>query len=106
MSQQRPKATHGFHATMTAHPGKADALIELLLEGEPTTNDDCVLYLVGRSAGNVDVVHVTEGWTSKDAHARNFARPESQALIARIASLVTDGAEYADLVPIGGKCLL
>jgi quinol monooxygenase YgiN len=102
MFQQRMKATHGFHATMTARPGKADELIGLLLSGAPT-NEDCVLYLVGRSATNPNLVYVTEGWTTKEAHAENFAREQSQALVAKIAPLVTDGAQYQDEVPVGGK---
>jgi quinol monooxygenase YgiN len=95
-------ATYGFHATMTARPGKADELIELLLSRAPTTNKSCVLFLVGHSASDPSVVHVTEGWTTKEAHAQNFAQEQSQALVANIALLVTDGAQYQDEVPVGG----
>jgi quinol monooxygenase YgiN len=103
MFQRRMNATHGFHATMTARPGKADELIELLLSGAPTSNDNCVLYLVGRSASDPNVVHVSEGWTTKEAHAENFARTESQAIVSKIAPLVSDGAEYRDEIPVGGS---
>lgn len=101
------QATHGFHATMTARPGKRDELIELLLSavaaGGPATNESCLFYIVSRSAGNENVVHVTEGWTTKDAHSANFARDASRALMARISALITDGTQYHDEVPIGGK---
>jgi quinol monooxygenase YgiN len=67
--------THGFHATMTAQPGKGDALVELFLNAAsgagPGASEDCVVFLVGRSATDSDVVYVTEGWTSKEAHSRN-----------------------------------
>ena len=102
MFQKRINATHGFHATMTARPGKADELIELLLSGAPTTNESCVLYLVGRSASDSNVVHVSEGWTTKEAHATNFAKEQSKAIVAKIGPLVTDGAQYQDEVPVGG----
>src|ERR1700753_2983141 len=102
MSQSRTNATHGFHATMTARPGPADDLSERLLSGAPTSNASCILYLVGRSVSEPDVIHVTEGWTTKEAHAENFARAESQALAAKIAPLVADGAQYQDVVPVGG----
>lgn len=101
------KATYGFRATMTALPGRGDELATLLLSAVSgtglVTNTDCVLYLVGRSASNPDVVHVTEGWTTKAAHAANFASPRAQALIGELASLVAGEAQYQDEVPAGGK---
>ncbi len=99
-------ATFGFRATMTARAGEGDALVELLLGATtgtgPATNPKCVLYLVERSPSDRDVVHVTEGWTSKAAHAANFARAESQALVARLAGMVVGEARYEDVVTAGG----
>lgn len=52
-------ATYGFHATMTALPGKGGELVDVLLGAMTAaglaTNESCVLYLVGRSASNGDV---------------------------------------------------
>jgi quinol monooxygenase YgiN len=100
-------ATYGFRATMTARSGKGDELVALLLgatSGDgPATSEDCVLFLVGRSASNPDVIHVTEGWTSKEAHARNFAGDHAQAFTAKIGPLVAGEARYEDEVPISGK---
>jgi quinol monooxygenase YgiN len=99
------KATYGFRATMTARPGRGDELIDLLLS---TTKDGsgasehCVVYLVGRSASNKDVVHVTEGWTTKEAHAENFASEQAKAFVARIVPLLAGEPEYQDEVPVGG----
>lgn len=98
--------TFGFHAVMTARPGHGDELVALLLgatsEGGPAANDHCIVYLVGRSASDDDVVHVTEGWTSREAHAENFARPQSQAFVVRIAALLGGDATYQDVVPVSG----
>ncbi|SEU38848.1 putative quinol monooxygenase [Stigmatella erecta] len=69
----------------------------------PVTNEDCVLYLVGRSTSHPDVVHVTEGGATKEAHAANFASPRVQALLAGLAPLVIGEARYQDEVPAGGK---
>jgi hypothetical protein len=49
---------------MTARPGKGDELVDLLLSattGGSGASEHCVVYLVGRSASNREVVHVTEG---------------------------------------------
>src|SRR5262245_9224564 len=100
------KMTYGFRATMTARPGKGQELVDVLLSGAPDgtgSGQGCVVFLVGRSAANPDVVHVTEGWTSKEAHAKNFATAESQANVARIIPLLGGEAQYDDEVPVGGR---
>jgi quinol monooxygenase YgiN len=100
------KATYGFHATMMARPGKGDELIDLLLSATTHgsgASDNCVVYLAGRSAGNSDVVHVAEGWTTRQAHAENFASEPARAFVARIAPLLDGDPQYQDEVPVGGR---
>ena len=101
------KATYGFRATMTARPGKGDELIDLLLSATTDgsgASENCVVYLVGRSASDSDVVHVTEGWTTREAHAKNFASEKAKAFVARIVPLLRDEPQYQDEVPVGGTC--
>ena len=101
------KATYGFRATVTAHPGKGDELAALLLSAAsgdgPAANKDCVLFLIGRSVSNPDVLSVWEGWTTKDAHAKNFASERAKTFTAKIAALVAGDGRYEDDVPLGGK---
>ncbi|MEV6862072.1 antibiotic biosynthesis monooxygenase [Streptosporangium subroseum] len=94
---------HGFHATMTAKPGKGDELVEFLLKAPSLSNEDCVVFLVGRSAANRDIVYVTEGWVTQEAHGEFFATAEAQALVAALQPLLAGESEYVDEVPIGGK---
>jgi quinol monooxygenase YgiN len=99
---------YGFQATMTAHPGKAEELVELLLSGPstgPSSHPGCLVFLVSRSQSDPDVVHLVEGWANVEVHERVFNDPTSQAFIARSAELVAD-AQYADFVPLGGKAVL
>ena len=97
---------HGFHATITAQPGKGEELINLLLNAQSLDNPDCLVFLVGRSASNNDVIFVTEGWVSQEAHGRFFAGPVAQAFIAQLAPLVAGESIYVDEVPVGGKAVL
>ncbi len=97
---------HGFHAAMTAKAGKGDELVELLLRAPSLTNDDCLVFLVGRSASNSDLVFVTEGWKSKDVHERFFNSPEAQAYVSEFGPLVEGESTYVDEVPVGGKAVL
>lgn len=104
------KATHGFHATLKARPGKGDELVALMLdaanEKSPVNSNDCVFFLVARSASDKDVVSVTEGWTSKEAHDKHFIREQSQAFVARIGMLLSDEVpHYTDDIVIGAKLL-
>lgn len=97
---------HGFHATMTAQPGRGDELVNLLLHAPSLDKDDCVVFLVGRSAGNPDVVHVTEGWTTPEAHSRFFATAQAQDLVAKLQPLLAGESQYTDEVPVGGKAAI
>ncbi|MEU1246362.1 putative quinol monooxygenase [Micromonospora arida] len=94
---------HGFQATMTAQPGKADELIHLLLDAPSLPHDDCLVFMVSRSASNPDVVHVIEGWTSTEAHSAFFAGEQAQALVAKLQPLLAGDSTYSDAVPVGGK---
>lgn len=98
--------THGFHAMMTAKPGKGDELVELLFSAPSYDNDDCLVFLIGRSAANSDVVFVTEGWRSREAHARFFESDVAQAYVAKFGPLVEGDSTYLDEVPLGGKAIL
>ncbi len=97
--------THGFHATMTAQPGQGDALVALLERAPSLGHDDCLVFLIGRSASNPDLVFVTEGWRSAEAHADFFLSDVARAYTAEFGPLVRDSA-YADEVPLGGKAIL
>jgi len=97
---------HGFQATMTACPGKGDAIVEMLLHAPSLSRDDCPVFLISRSADNADVVHVTEGWTSREAHAAFFATAEARALVTDLQALLAGEPEYTDQVPVGGKAEL
>lgn len=94
---------HGFHATMTARPGHGDKVVALLLDAPALTSPDCVVFLVGRSAGNPDIIHLTEGWTSTETHAAFFATAPAQALVAELQPLLDGDSTYTDEVPVGGK---
>jgi quinol monooxygenase YgiN len=102
--------TYGFAATLTAKPGRGRDLIALMLSGleagNPATSEHCLVYLVSRSAGNPDVAHVIEGWTSEEDHHRVFATEAAQKIVAGFAELLEGDSVYTDLTPVGGKAQL
>jgi quinol monooxygenase YgiN len=98
--------THGFHAAIPAKAGQGEALVQLLLSAPSLATDDCVVFLVGRSASNPDLVFVTEGWVSQEAHGRFFGSDVAKAFTAQVQALVGGDSTYADEVPVGGKAAL
>jgi quinol monooxygenase YgiN len=90
---------------MTARPGRGDEVIALLLAAPSLDHPDCAVFLVGRSAADPDVVHVTEGWTSADAHTAFFATDPAQALVAALQPLLSGESAYTDEVPVGGRAV-
>ncbi|MFC3408467.1 hypothetical protein ACFSUJ_01335 [Streptomyces lusitanus] len=42
-------------------------------EGNPVASEHCVVHLVSRSVSDPDVVHITEGWTSRSVAAGRAA---------------------------------
>jgi quinol monooxygenase YgiN len=94
---------HGFSATVTAHPGRGDEVLKMMLDSPSLSHEDCVVFLISRSAANPDVIHVVEGWTSEQAHDRFFATEPAKALVARLGQLVAETSAYTDFVPVGGK---
>ena len=90
---------------MTARPGHGDEVIALLLAAPSLDHPDCAVFLVGRSAADPDVVHVTEGWTSVDAHTAFFATDPARALVAALQPLLSGDSAYTDEVPVGGRAV-
>ena len=100
------RMSHGFHAAIPAKPGQGEALVQLLLSAPSLATEDCVVFLVGRSASNPDLVFVTEGWVNAEAHGRFFSSDGARAFTASVQELVDGDSTYADEVPVGGKAAL
>jgi quinol monooxygenase YgiN len=97
---------HGFHATLKAKPGMGDALVDLLFEAPAFENDNCLIFLIGRSKSNRDLIFLTEGWSSEEAHRQFTGTETSKAYIARFGPLVDGDSTYLDEIPVGGKAVL
>lgn len=99
------RVTHGFHATLQAKPGMGDAVVALLFEAPSFELDECPVFLIGRSKSDRDVVFVTEGWASEEAHARFTQTEVAKIYTARFAALVEDSV-ISDEIVVGGKAVL
>lgn len=95
-----------MYGKLTAHPGKREELISLLLEATHSLNDmvGCELYIINESVDDPDTIWVTELWRDAQAHADSLKNEEVLAVIGRARPLIA-GAEPVRLRLVGGKGL-
>lgn len=96
---------YGFRARLKAKPGMGEALVNLLFNSPSLKLAECPVFLIGRSKSDPDVVFVTEGWTSDEAHKRFFGSDIAKPYIAMFGSLVEE-TTMVDEITLGGKAVL
>ncbi|WP_337100561.1 putative quinol monooxygenase [Paenibacillus sp. YIM B09110] len=91
---------------LTAHPGKREELVALLLEASNSLDpmEGCELYIINESVDDPDAIWVTELWRDAEAHADSLKNEEVLAVIQRARPLIA-GVEPVRLRPVGGKGL-
>jgi quinol monooxygenase YgiN len=97
----------GLIGKITAHEGKRDALVQILLEAADLMQsvEGCELYVVNISDDEPEAVWVNEVWSDSEAHAESLKREEILALIQRGMQLISGFGERIMLQPVGGKGL-
>jgi quinol monooxygenase YgiN len=98
---------YGLQGTLPAKGGRGDELAEVLLKAAAhlEQNSDCLLYVVGTSTSNDDIVVVNEVWTSREAHDASLKDEDVKALIERAKPLLSGIPASTEFTPIGGKGL-
>ena len=95
----------GRYAKMTAKPGQGEALAQKMLEVADALREvaGCELYVINRSAGEPDVIWVTELWQSQEQLDQALESPGAKESIQEVLDLVErEGFERVDLEPVGG----
>lgn len=90
---------------MLATPGKREALIEILLEGQADM-PGCLSYIVARDAEDDNAIWVTEVWESQASHEASLSLPTVQQAIERGRSLIAGFGERFQTEPVGGQGLV
>lgn len=81
------------------------AVIDLLFQAPAFERDECLVFLIGRSKSDQDLIFVTEGWTTEDAHRRFTETEVAKDYIAKFGALVKESTSI-DEIPVGGKAVL
>jgi quinol monooxygenase YgiN len=92
---------------LTAKPGQRRRVVEILLESGKLFDDNpaCLLYLVGESTDDPDLIWVVDLWTSQDAHDEALKAPELQPFVGQAIPLLEGMPEQIEVRPVGGKGL-
>jgi quinol monooxygenase YgiN len=95
----------GLIGMIRAHPGKGDALAEVLLDAADRMRDSvqgCESYVIARAPDDPDAIWVTEVWESREAHAASLTLDSVKAAIERGRPLIAGFSERVETIPLGG----
>lgn len=92
---------YGLIGSATAHPGRRDELVAILLENVGAM-PGCLSYVVAEDPANPDVVWITEVWDSAERHRASLALPAVRDAIARGKPLIAAFGQYVETRPVGG----
>lgn len=81
---------YALHGKLTATPGHADQLADILLKAAElvATAKGCHLYVIGKDQSDEHAVWVTEIWDSKEDHDNSLKLPGVRELIGQAMPLL------------------
>jgi quinol monooxygenase YgiN len=90
---------------LTAKPGQRDRVVEILLESGKLFDDNpaCIVYLVGESRDDPNLIWVVDLWTSAESHAKALEAPELRPYVTECMPLLEGMPEQIPVQPAGGK---
>lgn len=90
---------------LTTKPGKRQVVIDLLLEaGKPfDDNPSCLLYLVGASVDEPNVIWVQDIWINQEDHETAMQSEDMARFIKRVMPLLEGMPQQIQIEPKGGK---
>lgn len=92
---------YGLIGKMRAHPGKRDALVEILLKSTGAM-PGCLSYIAARDPADADAIWITEVWDSEASHKASLSLPSVQAAIAEARPLIAGFDRHTATEPVGG----
>ena len=91
----------GLIGKMRAHPGKRDALLDILAQGTEAM-PGCLSYIIARDPEDVDAIWITEVWDNEESHKGSLSLPSVQAAIAEARPLIAGFDSSTRTEPVSG----
>lgn len=92
---------YGLIGTFTAHPGKRDEFIALML-ADAGPMPGCLSFVVARDPADEDKVWITEVWDSAASHQASLQIPAVARSIEAAMPLIASFGEQVVTEPAGG----
>jgi len=92
---------YGLIGKITAHAGKRDELVEVLLAGAKDM-PGCSSYVVAQDNSDADAIWVTEVWVNQASHQASLKLPAVENAIAKGRPLIAGFGDRVMTTPIGG----
>ncbi len=96
---------HALYTRFLAHPGKGDALIDILVKANKIVSGSkgCRHYIINQYPDNSDLIVVNELWDTAEDHAISLTLDGCKELIAQATPLLAEPPEQIILKAIAGK---
>ncbi|WP_292898744.1 MULTISPECIES: putative quinol monooxygenase [unclassified Nitratireductor] len=91
----------GLIGKMRAHPGKRDALLNILSKGTRSM-PGCLSYVIALDPEDAEAIWITEVWDSEESHKRSLTLPSVQAAIAEARPLIAGFDSSVRTEPVYG----
>lgn len=95
---------YGLIAKLSIVAGKRDEMVAILRESAADM-PGCLSYIVGKDAGDANVLWVTEAWDSQASHDASLSLPAVKKAIARAQAIVANFEKMAVTIPVWGAGL-
>lgn len=99
---------YGLFGSFSAHPGKRDDLLAILMEGIDSVAQapGCEAWIVNISPDDEDKIWIYESWRSEADHGASLGDERIREIISRAMPLIAGMGDRVVLQPLGGKGLL
>lgn len=98
---------YGMQGKFTAHPGKRDDFIQILLRAADRVGQlpTCHLYTVSEDLADENGIIIVEIWDDKPAHNASLQDPNVRALIGEAMPLMAGAPSSIEFNVVGGHGL-
>jgi len=95
---------YGMQGKFTAHPGKRDEFIQILLRAADLVGQlaECHLYTVNEDLSDENGIIIVEIWDDKPAHDASLQAPNVRALIGEAMPLMAGAPSNVEFNVVGG----
>ena len=91
---------YGLIVRLTSAPGRRDELSDRIGGEDSAQIPGCLSFIVAEDAADLDVLWITEVWTSREHHEASLAAPPIEASLTQADILIAGFEKVATTEPL------